>query len=289
MFPYRSILFPVDFSSANAAIVPYVREMTERFQANLQLVRACAPEVFYAAEFGWQIATTSFNAGELVKSETARLEKFAAERFPGLEPSLICKSGHAAAVIEDTVRKNGIDLIMLPTHGHGLFRRLLLGSITARLIHDLSCPVWTGCHIDPASVRSHMPYHRMICAVEPGMDNTHVVKAAERMAVAYSASLCLVSALEWPATDPTVDPGNYWDRMRSSAENDLAVHSRSLQIHATTQLVYGPIPHALRDAARQQPADLLIVGRGESQSALSGLLSNLYAIVRESPCPVLSV
>lgn len=289
MFPYRRILFPVDFSSANTAIIPYVREMAERFQAKLQLVRACAPEVFYAAEFGWQIAAASLSADELIKSETVRLEKFANENFNELSPEIICKSGHAAAVIEDVVRKNGVDLIMLPTHGHSLFRRLLLGSITARLIHDLSCSVWTGCHIDPSSVRSHLPYHHIVCAAEPGMDNTHVVKAAERMAVAYGASLALVSALEWPATDPAVDPGNYWERMRSGAEHDLAAHAQALPIRATTQIVFGPIPHALRDAAKENKADLLIVGRGESQSALSGLLSNLYAIVRESPCPVLSV
>jgi nucleotide-binding universal stress UspA family protein len=62
-----------------------------------------------------------------------------------------------------------------------------------------------------------------------------------------------------------------------------------MPIDVTTHLVFGPIAHALRDAVVQQSADLLIVGRGESQSPLSGVLSNLYSIVRESPCPVLSV
>lgn len=289
MFPYRRILFPVDFSAANEAIVPYVREMTERFQASLQLVRACAPEVFYAAEFGWQIAAASVNAEKLVEAESSRLEAFAKEHFSGLEPELLCKSGHATAVIERVVRSNGIDLIMIPTHGHSLFRRLLLGSISARLIHDLSCSVWTGCHIDPASAKSHIPYRRILCAVEPGMDNSHVVKAGERMAIAYSACLSLVSVLEWPAAEPGIDAARYWERMRSTAESDLTHYAQSLPIRVATQVASGPIPKTLRDAALQQPSDLMIIGRGESQSALSGLLSNLYAIVRESPCPVLSV
>jgi nucleotide-binding universal stress UspA family protein len=289
MFPYRRIVFPVDFSPANIAMVPFVKEMTERFQANLQLVRACAPEVFYAAEFGWQIAAASPTAQDLVTAEQKRLEAFAAEWFPSLSPETICRTGHAVGVIEDVVRHNGADLVMLPTHGRGLFRRLLLGSITARLIHDLSCSVWTGCHIDPTLHRTHVPYQRILCAVEPGMENAHLVKAAERMAVAYGANLALISALEWPTSDPAVDPGNYWDRIRASAESDLAAHCRSLSIQATSHLVYGPIAQVLRDAAVQQTADLLIVGRGESQSPLSGVLSNLYAIVRESPCPVLSV
>ncbi|MFN0105447.1 MAG: universal stress protein [Bryobacteraceae bacterium] len=289
MFPYRRILFPVDYSDANFAMVPFVMEMTQRFQATLQLVRACAPEVLYAAEFGWQIAATSPTTDEVVRSETERLEAFAAEHFKGLTPEIIVRSGHAVAVIEDTVRRNGVDLIMLPTHGRGLFRRLLLGSVTARLIHDLSCSVWTGSHLDPATVRAHTPYRRILCAVEPGMESAHIVKAAERMAIAYSASLALVSAIEWPTDDPAVDPGSYWVRIRDAAETELATYSRTLPIPVTTHLVFGPIAHVLRDAAVQQSADLLIVGRGESQSPLSGVLSNLYAIVRESPCPVLSV
>src|SRR5688572_26401000 len=158
MFPYKRILFPVDYSDANIAIVPFVNEMTRRFQANLQLVRACAPEVFYAAEFGWQIAASTPTTGDLVRAETTRLETFAAEHFGDLAPEIIVKSGHPVAVIEDVVRSTGIDLIMLPTHGHGLFRRLLLGSVTARLIHDLSCSVWTASHVDPATVSAHTPY-----------------------------------------------------------------------------------------------------------------------------------
>ena len=289
MFPYKRIVFPVDYSDANTAIVPFVNEMTERFQANLLLVRASVPEVFYAAEFGWQVAASTPATHDLIKAETARLTEFAAKQFPNASPELVVKSGHPVAVIEEVVRRSGVDLIMLPTHGHGLFRRLLLGSVTARLIHDLSCSVWTASHVDPATVRAHMPYRHILCAVEPAMESAHIVKAAEKLAVAYGASLALVSAVEFPVDDPSAEPGHYWQRIRASAETELVRYSRALPIQASTHIVFGPIAHVLRDTATQQSADLLVVGRGESQSALSGVLSNLYSIVRESPCPVLSV
>lgn len=289
MFPYRRIVFPVDFSAANLAIVPFVKEMTNRFQADLQLVRACAPEVFYAAEFGWQVAAASPTTDDLIRAERTRLEAFAAEYFKGSTPHIVVEAGHPVGVIEDVVRRGGADLIMIPTHGHGLFRRLLLGSVTTRLIHDLSCSVWTGCHLDPVSVAAHTPYRRILCAVEPGMESAHIVKAAERMAVAYGASLALVSAIEWPTDDPAVDPGNYWTRIRDDAESQLAVYSMALPIPASNHLVFGPIAKVLKECAVQQESDLLIVGRGESQSPLSGILSNLYSIVREAPCPVLAV
>jgi nucleotide-binding universal stress UspA family protein len=289
MFPYRRILFPVDFSSACTAIVPYVQDMTQRFQTELHLVHASAPEVFYASEFGWQVAATLPNPDEQQRSDEKRLADFAAEQFKGFHPHITVRGGYPAAVIEDFVRHNGTDLIMLPTHGRGLFRRLLLGSVTTRIIHDLSCSVWTGAHIDPTLLRTHLPYQRILCAVEPGMDSAHVVKAAAGVAMAYGAELSMVSAIEWPTDDPLIDPGTYWERIRSSAEHELAEYSRSISIPTGTRIVYGPIAKALRDAAIQQPADLLVIGRGESQSPLSGVLSNLYSIVRETPCPILSV
>ena len=289
MFPYRRILFPVDYSPANLAIIPFVKEMAGHFQSHLQLVHACAPEVFYAAEFGWQIAASSPTTDDIVVSETERLNAFAAEHFAGFDTEVLVHSGHAIAVIEDVVRRTGTDLIMIPTHGRGLFRRLLLGSVTSRLIHDLSCSVWTGCHLDPDSVKAHTTCKKVMCAIEPGMESQHIVKAAESIAVAFGASLALVSAIEWPTDNPAVDPGQYWERIRASAESTLANFARTVSIPATTHIVYGPIAPVLRDAATQEHADLVVVGRGEAQSPLSGVLSNLYSIVRESPCPVLSV
>jgi nucleotide-binding universal stress UspA family protein len=49
------------------------------------------------------------------------------------------------------------------------------------------------------------------------------------------------------------------------------------------------VPEGIRLAAIEESADLVIVGRGHHRGAVSRLWSDLYRIVRESPCPVLSV
>ena len=46
--------------------------------------------------------------------------------------------------IADFAHGHGVDLIMMPTHGLGLFRSLLVGSATAKVLHDAQCPVWTA-------------------------------------------------------------------------------------------------------------------------------------------------
>jgi hypothetical protein len=34
-------------------------------------------------------------------------------------------------------------MILMPTHGYGPFRQMLLGSVTAKVLHDSKCPVLT--------------------------------------------------------------------------------------------------------------------------------------------------
>jgi len=49
------------------------------------------------------------------------------------------------------------------------------------------------------------------------------------------------------------------------------------------------IPDSIHEEIVRRKADLLVVGRGHDQGAISRVWSRLYAIVRDSPCPVLSI
>jgi nucleotide-binding universal stress UspA family protein len=42
-------------------------------------------------------------------------------------------------------------------------------------------------------------------------------------------------------------------------------------------------------AAVEQDADLVVIGRGVLKEALGRLRSNGYSIIRDSPCPVISI
>jgi hypothetical protein len=43
------------------------------------------------------------------------------------------------------------------------------------------------------------------------------------------------------------------------------------------------------EEARQEAADLIVIGRGSIQTTLGRLRTHAYAIVQRSPCPVVSV
>jgi nucleotide-binding universal stress UspA family protein len=52
---------------------------------------------------------------------------------------------------------------------------------------------------------------------------------------------------------------------------------------------YGAVAQAIREAALATQADLVVLGRGVRHEAFGRLLSKSYEIIRQSPCPVLSL
>lgn len=51
----------------------------------------------------------------------------------------------------------------------------------------------------------------------------------------------------------------------------------------------GEVATVIREAAEENRADLVIIGRGVMQETFGRMRTNVYAIVREAPCPVISV
>ena len=51
----------------------------------------------------------------------------------------------------------------------------------------------------------------------------------------------------------------------------------------------GPVSKAVSAASRHHEADLLIIGHGRVHDALGRLRTNAYTIIRDAPCPVLSL
>src|SRR5579862_2045724 len=193
MLPFRNILFPIDYSEPCGAVVPYAKEMIRHFSANLTLVHAYGPEALARSD---RAITDPGLPEEVRLIEEQRLRQFALETFPGLHVESIVELGEPGSVIHKVVQRQGTDLVMLATHGHGPIRRLLLGSVTAKVLHDLDCAVWTataGALKGRASaVRS------VLCALDGGDTDETVARAGVAIAKSYGAELALVHVVEAP-------------------------------------------------------------------------------------------
>jgi nucleotide-binding universal stress UspA family protein len=230
-------------------------------------------------------------ADECLKQGQAQLDAFAAEAPPGLPLRPVLLEGDPAARIVEFAHAERFDLIVMPTHGYGPFRRFLIGSVTAKVLHDVDSPVWTGPHLEQAPEYNAVRWRRVVCAVDLGSHTAAVVAWSGAMAKAYGSELAVVHAL--PASTKelggvTFDP-EWGAQAGAEARRQIAGILESLELRANIHIEAGDPPAAVRRAAEFLEADLLVIGRSITHGVVGRLRANAYAIIRESPCPVVSI
>jgi nucleotide-binding universal stress UspA family protein len=284
MLPFRKILFPTDYSEACRAVAPHVRDVREHFSAELAVVHAYGLSVFYS-----EVAMADPGAiDDMQRVEDKRLEEFVTQMFPGQHVEMFLQQGEPGTVIHDVVQHQGADLIMMPTHGYGPLRRLLLGSVTAKVLHDVSAAVWTGAQA-AVEAHPHGTYKSILCAIDRGEEVEAVLEAAAALARSYQAQLSLVHVVEMLHTNPEVDITPYQEELVQFADRQIRELKSKLGIDAPHILIEGVTADEVCREATRTKADLLVVGRGNIQGRFSRMWSHLYSIVRDSPCPVLSI
>ena len=288
---FKKILFPYDASDACAAIAPYVRAMAKRHSAEL-IVLQVLPLYLYpmmAGDFASMVPTIPVEP-EFRKPIEDRLRKFCEDQFPGCKTRQLLPDGDPASAIESTVKAEGVDLVMMPTQGRGTLRRFLLGSVTAKALHDLDCAVWTAVPAHLSKGEPSPPYRHILCALraEPDLEKD-LVHCAAALAKDNAAALTFFHAVETPTLTWDVDFAPYREQMMAEAQNRLCRMTVGLGVTNAILVVSAGVPEGIHAAAVDERADLLLVGRGHAKEGLGRMWSQLYATIRESPCPVLSM
>ena len=287
MFQLDRILFPVDFSRRCNSAAPHVMTMARDFNAEVTMLHVSQMPPLWYGEFAATELET-LDVSQLVRSRQAALDQYLCRELPqdaGVER--VVEKGEAATVIADYARRNGAKLIMMPTHGYGPFRRLLMGSVTAKVLHDAECPVWTDVHEETSFERDSR--NSVLCAVDLTEDSLPAIRWAAAFARSFRAELTIVHAI--PALAGPVSPGG--TRFRTLITDHAREYIADLQQKAGTSarvcVGAGKIAEAVRGAAIQHEAEVVVIGQGHLHEALGGLRSNAYAIIRQSPCPVVRV
>jgi nucleotide-binding universal stress UspA family protein len=204
-----------------------------------------------------------------------------------VQPRLL--EGDAAECIVSCAEENNVDLVMMPTHGYGRFRRLLLGSVTSKVLHDLACPVWTGVHTDDMWPRIGKGWSRFLCAVDADVRDAPLLKWAAQFACEQHANLQVVHAVHAAAPAPGFESESLCDFLFSVARKSLEEIQAEAGTKFDIRLRLGPVGHVVREASLEQGSDLILVGRGAIQKGFGRLRTSAYAVIREAPCPVISL
>ena len=289
MITFGKILFPVDFSERCRTAARYVEIVAANFGSKLILL--------HVIDVLDPVADIN-SAGLMFESEVEErtltlrktLEPYLEEELKPLKVERRLETGEPSRVIVEMAHSEDVDLIMMPTHGYGGFRRFILGSVTAKVLHDAHCPVWTGAHMEEPPLPETIRMDHIACAVDLGPENEAVIKAAAKLAEENIADLTVIHVVP----SPDAGPAHFADAdLRSYLINDARERLQSLcanlQIKAQVCVeTGGNIAKMVSTAATQHRAGLLVIGRNQHHGA-GRLRTHSYSIIREAQCPVLSI
>ena len=281
----KHILFPVDFSDRCTGAVPFVEAVARHYGAKVTLMSVALP--YYAGGFE---GVPLIDPQEIVSSLKAQLDPWPKGGFAGLQVERVAESGDPARRIVEFVETHKVDLVMMPSHGYGPFRQLLLGSVTAKVLHDLKCPVWTTAHTGQAPDREHLVLRKILCAVDASPASIPLMRAAGALAKEFGAELRLVHAVPgieaWPERQMDQE---FEQQIRENARRSVQELQKAADIDVPVCVGAGTVPDVVRDEALQHGADLVVIGRGALQETMGRLRTHSYGIIRHAPCPVLSI
>jgi nucleotide-binding universal stress UspA family protein len=289
MTEFRHILFPVDFSPICYAGIPAVQAMAHQYKAKLALLHVVEiPLSWYgtmtsAVPEDWNILDQAFLAGE------KRLTDFAADHFKDLSDEARLETfWDPANAILSLAEESKPDLIMMPTHGHGPFSSFVLGSVTTRVLHRAQCALWTFAHSEAGPEKSEI--HKILCAIDLRTHRIDLIQAAVEIGQKFAAEVALVCGIPLQDAGPVANFGADFDRyLAETAKADIAALQQNAGTNLKIYVENGPIEDVVKAAALDYKADLVVIGRGSAQKPLGSLTSHSYAIIRNAPCPVLSL
>lgn len=287
---FKNILFPVDGSDRAVAAAPFVSALASRYGATLTLASFVEiPSVWYgAAEVP---IVPEMNINRLLEEAEHNLTFFAVGHFPGMQPMIRVEQGDPGSLISDLARATRADLIMMPTRGRGRFRAALLGSVTAKVLHDAVCPVWTAAHVETTEYAVSPEWRKIVCAIDTTPEAGKLIRHAADLAAEAHAQVRLVHAIPAP---PAAAQERYFDRdfdifLKDSARKAIQTLQGEAGTNFQVCIGNGNISTVVAASALDYQADLVLAGRGTLTAFAGRLRTHLYGIIRDVACPVLSV
>lgn len=289
MLPIRRILFPTDFSDGAALAFPQAAALAAWHDAELHILNvkdgATAPDETLPVALdvlrGWLAHASDEGPTDALDLEALSIVQNQIE------------ADSAPERIVAYAEAEGIDLVVMSTHGRRGVQRMLLGSVTEEVVRKVPCPVLAvrsdGEEAPSPTVR------RILVPVDFSDASTAAVRHANALAQTYGAEIDLLHVVEQvvypsaygvePAYFPTQEVLARVERtLGEIAREDLG------QEQVKVSAVVGYAPMSILRHAEENDIDLIVIAT-HGRSGLDRMLLGSVAerVLRRAPTPVFIV
>jgi nucleotide-binding universal stress UspA family protein len=293
----RNILCATDFSYLSNYAVKYAITLAKEFNAKLYLCHVV------------DISTTAAydEAPGLYEVQCRNAEGYGLDQLTKLvgsnqidwEPVVI--TGTVADEIAQLAKHNTVDLVITAARGRSGLARLILGSVTERLMRTLECPLLAvRAAEDEISISddSEIRFKRILVGCDFSSDSNLAFEYGLSLAQEFQSELHLVHVVAPPIyKSPPKPPAEVRTNVRQELYDQL---NEKLQNMITPEIMNwcSPVTDLLAGHPHEEivkystikAIDLIVLGiRGHSLIESLFIGSTSDRVMRQAPCPVLLV
>jgi len=135
-FPKKKVLVPVDFSDESLEAVDVALSLVDG-TTNLHVIHVGPKVVAGDPGFGWQPLEELTRRGQIANTMTECVNQPSKRGITKLHVAF----GDPGSEIARFAEENGMELIVIPSHGRSGLARVWLGSVAERVLRLAHCPV----------------------------------------------------------------------------------------------------------------------------------------------------
>ena len=290
----KLILCPIDFSEFSVSAYQHALSVAEHYQAKLVAQHIVELWRHPSADFAASAGLYEEYSQALRESGKKQLQEFVENHtHDEIQPELLVQVGVAADSILSFAQLQKADVIVMGTHGRRGFDRLMLGSVTDRVMRTAPCPVLVASKPPQGSVavgkeRGHVHHlSRILFCADFSENSEGALKYAISATAEYDAELTLLHVLEGIPSQAETE-----EAMAAAAErlDKLIPPEGRKSLNIRTAVRTGkPYPQIIQLAMEAQ-SDLVIMGvRGRGALDVAVFGSTTYRVMQLGSCPVLAV
>lgn len=281
MSAFQSILVPLDGSTYSVQALAFAELFARKTDAMVHLVMVHQPAPIWFTPPEVLVDTAALDAAASQR-ESAYLEgvayRFWANSDLQVRHQLL--EGEIPAVIDAYATTQGVDLVVMTTHGHRGLPRLWLGSTADKLIRGLSVPVLVV-HPTPDSAIVPPQLRRILVPLDGSSLSASAVDQARSVALMHKAELVLAMIVDSTMADQLPEAQRYLDTFRNRLRREgVRVESRVVMGHKVAKRI--------ADLAGREHCDLILMAT-HGMGGLDRLFFDSVTdqVVRNASIPVL--
>ncbi len=293
MLEIKLILCPIDFSEFSARAYRHALSLAEHYRAKLVVLHVIELWRYPSAGFAATVERYDDFCQSLCEKGKKQLQEFLKDNtHDEIQPELAVHSEpDAPNAILSFAQALKADVIVMGTHGRRGYDRLMLGSVTDRVMRRAPCPVLAVCLPPPDSLAAGKPpghvhhLNRVLFCTDFSENSARALENAMSVTAEYDAELTLLHVLE-----EVPSPAKTEEAIAATTEqlNELIPPDRRQALKIKTVVRTGKPYAQIIQLAREAQIDLVVMGvRGRGALDLAVFGSTTYRVMQLGPCPVL--